>query len=529
MNGKVITLLLFTFACVVTIVALACALLLGSKTKTCGAGKPTSPLPKHDDRSLVFADLTSEELTRAVEHLKKTLNVKWVDISTAEPGSNCIYSVELQLPKKRDVLSYLDEGGKKPAREALVVVFHGGQTSPEIREYVVGPLPKPNYTKDVTLQKYNGNITYHRRPVIGSEYVQLYKHISDKEFPKATTFMEEVLGYKGPDTDYFCEMTTAPRGFKSGDRSTWFVLFFNTHGSGYFLHPVGLELLVNHRSLDVSQWSVEKVFYNGNFFDSLVQLEEQYKAKKVKVVKMDKAHSENNYAPLKPPKSTVTDIPLQYEPQGPRYSVKNNQVLFQQWSVAFGVNVNSGLRLYDIKFKGERIVYELSVQEAISVYGSNAPGGMLTRYMDGSFGIGRFVYELVRGIDCPYFATYVDTYHLFDSNKWVRNRNSICIFELNTGLPLRRHFSSLGSLYYGGLANTVLVIRSISTLGNYDYVFDFIFYQNGAIETKVHATGYISTSFYMEEGLDYGNRVGEFTLGTIHTHFINYKVDLDVG
>ncbi|XP_030077564.1 membrane primary amine oxidase [Microcaecilia unicolor] len=84
-------------------------------------------------------------------------------------------------------------------------------------------------------------------------------------------------------------------------------------------------------------------------------------------------------------------------------------------------------------------------------------------------------------------------------------------------------------MYYGGLASTVLVIRAISTLINYDYVWDFIFYQNGAIETKVHATGYISSSFFFADGLDYGSKVGEHTLGTMHTHFINYKVDLDVG
>nr|XP_054505607.1 membrane primary amine oxidase-like isoform X1 [Agelaius phoeniceus] len=66
-------------------------------------------------------------------------------------------------------------------------------------------------------------------------------------------------------------------------------------------------------------------------------------------------------------------------------------------------------------------------------------------------------------------------------------------------------------------------------MNNYDYVWDLIFYQNGALEGKVQATGYPSSSFLHGDGLRYGNRLWEHTLGTIHTHFVNYKVDLDVA
>ncbi|NP_001087039.1 amine oxidase, copper containing 2 [Xenopus laevis] len=525
MNIKfVITLLILSLA---TIVILVSVLLLGSKQKPCGHGNPASPQLKHNGQSLVFADLTPEELTEVKEYLKKKFTV--VDISKAEPNSNCIYSVVLQLPHKKDVLLYLDKGGPKPAREALAVVYFGNQEKPGVKEFVVGPLPNPSYCNDITLKKYNRPIAYYRRPVTSNEYVQVGKFVTNKEFPKAMNFLKEVLGYDGSDGDYFGILTSAPRGLKSGDRSTWFGIFYNTQGSGFYIHPTGLELLVNHKQLDMSKWSIEKVFYNGKYLENLDELEVQYKQGVLKVVKMKRPQPHEDFGSLKPTKSTVTDIPMQFEPKGHRYSVKNNQVLFQHWSIAFGINVNSGPSLYDVRFKGERIVYELSIQEAISVYGSDGPTGMVTRYMDGYFGIGRFLYQLVRGIDCPYFATYVDTHYLLDSDTYVRNKDSICIFELNTGLPLRRHSSALGSFYYGGLANTVLVVRSIATLGNYDYVFDFMFYQNGAIETKVHATGYISSSFYMEGGNNYGNRVGPHTLGTIHTHFINYKVDLDVG
>ncbi|XP_044154183.1 membrane primary amine oxidase-like isoform X1 [Bufo gargarizans] len=527
MNVKIVTALLIL--AVATILALVSVLLFVSKTKSCNSGNQKTSALKHNDQSLIFSDLTHAELDQVVAYLKKNINENLVDISKADPSSNCIYSVELLPPSKKDALLYLDKGGPKPRREAMAVVYFGSHSEPEIMEYVVGPLPNPTYKNDVTLQRYKGKLPYHRRPVIGSEYKQIRQHFLLKEYPKAKSFLKEVLGYNESDSEYFAALTSAPRGFASGERQTWFGIFLNTQGSGFFLHPTGLELLFNHKNLDYNKWSVEKVFYNGEYLQSLSELEEKFKKRQLKVVQIKKPHHKDDIASLNPPKSSVSDIPLQYEPQGARFSIKNNQVLFHHWSFAFGVNVNRGLRLYDIKFKGERIVYELSIQEAISVYGSNAPTGMSTRYMDGHFGIGRSIFQLVRGIDCPYLATFIDTHYLLDSDSPVLNKGSICIFELNTGIPLRRHFSSLGSSYYGGLANTVLIIRTIATLGNYDYVFDFMFYQNGAIESKVHATGYISTSFFMDGGKQHGNKVGPYTLGTIHTHFINYKVDLDVG
>uniref|UniRef100_A0A663MLC3 Amine oxidase n=1 Tax=Athene cunicularia TaxID=194338 RepID=A0A663MLC3_ATHCN len=56
-----------------------------------------------------------------------------------------------------------------------------------------------------------------------------------------------------------------------------------------------------------------------------------------------------------------------------------------------------------------------------------------------------------------------------------------------------------------------------------------MFHGSGAVEVRVHATGYISSSFFHGRGTNYGNRVGPHTLGTMHLHHIHYKVDLDVN
>ncbi|XP_068119103.1 amine oxidase [copper-containing] 3-like isoform X2 [Hyperolius riggenbachi] len=480
---------------------------------------------KTDNKNFVFLDLQPEEFSAVVDYLKKNLDKKLVNAADAKPTDNCIYYIDIKYPLKQKVLDYLDNGAEKPDREALAVVFFGDQEEPNITEYVVGPLPNLSYHKDITLQKYKEKLPFYRRPVIGREYVDAYNLVYKYEFSTAPNFLK-ALGFDG---DNFAALTTVPRGFSSGDRSTWFVMFLKMRESCFTVHPVGLEILLDHKSLDITKWKVIKVFYNSAYFSNMADLEKQYNAGKISVMKLKSVTPDNDIGSMRPKTHPAPGAPFQFEPAGKRYTVNDNQVTFQSWSFTFGLNVNTGLRLFDIRFNNERIVYEISTQEAIAIYGSNAPGGMITRYLDGSFGIGRFSFELVRGVDCPYLATYVDAHHLAESDISETTKNAICIFEQNAGIPLRRHYSNMHSMYYGGLSSTILIIRAVSTLINYDYVWDFIFYQNGVIEAKIHATGYISSSFYFADGKDYGSRVGEYTLGTLHTHFINYKVDMDVG
>uniref|UniRef100_A0A8B9SY12 Amine oxidase n=1 Tax=Anas platyrhynchos TaxID=8839 RepID=A0A8B9SY12_ANAPL len=522
MNVK--TALILLLLALATIFALVCVLLTrGRGPGTCQHQPPEPEVPE-DGRSLVFADLTPEELAQVVRYLRGSLGVPLVDASRAKPSDNCIASVDVQLPAKAEVLQFLDAGGARPPREALAVLYFGNQEDPNVTEYVVGPLPVPTYHRDVTVQKYGGKVPYHRRPVTGVEYVAISALIQD-ELRKAPRFLAACCASDGTD---LAVLTTAPRGFKSGDRSSWFVIFHAVEGTGYFVLPVGLEVLVEHGELDISLWYLSQVFYNGRYFSSTTKLEADFVAGLLEVIRVEKPQDATVMGSMRPRRPPGAPGPLQFEPQGPRYSIRDNRVTFQGWSIAFGMNPNTGPRLFDIHYRRERIIYELSLQEALALYGSNCPGGMSTRYLDGSFGIGRFAYELVRGVDCPYTATYVDRHYLAESDVPRTNQNSLCVFEHDAALPLRRHFSDTQSLYYGGLRKNVLVIRAVSTLINYDYVWDFMFHSNGAVEVRVHATGYISSSFFHGRGIDYGNKVGPHTLGTMHLHHIHYKVDLDI-
>lgn len=526
MNMK--TLVILLGLALATIFALVCVLLTKKdKVISCSSSElQNSPESTKLSKDEIFADLSAEEMVKVVKYLQAALGVSLVDAANAKPSDNCIYSLDVHLPRKEEVLGFLDRDTVQPSRHALAVVYFGNQSHPNVTEFTVGPLPDPSHYWDNTLSKFGKRIPYHSRPVTRREYKDIDVLIF-QEFANAPSFLKECCDFDGTN---LVTLTTVPRGFKSGDRSTWFVVLQNVTGSGFYVHPVGLEVLVNHSNLDSSLWTVAKVFYRDQYYPDLAHLEREFKYGHVKEVRGKKVQLNHDFASMKPVAAgPAPPGPFQFQPRGIRYTVTGSHVVYQAWRFAFGMNVNTGPRLFNILFDNQRIVYELSVQEAMSVYGSNSPGGMMARYMDGSFGLGKFAYELVRGVDCPYTATYVDRHYLMDSDSPKLNKNSLCIFEHDMGLPLRRHFSDTGSFYYGGLANSALVLRAVSTIVNYDYVWDFVFYQNGAIEVKVHATGYILSSFLTGHGKAFGNRVGEHALGMVHTHLMHYKVDLDVG
>ncbi|XP_024599466.1 membrane primary amine oxidase isoform X3 [Neophocaena asiaeorientalis asiaeorientalis] len=533
MNQKT-TLVLLALA-VITIFALVCVLLAGrggdggehSLPPFCPSVSPSAQPWTHPGQSRLFADLSREELTAVMSFLTQKLGPGLVDAAQAQPSDNCVFSVELELPPKAAALAHLDRGSPPPAREALAIVFFGGQPQPNVTELLVGPLPHPSYLRDVTVERHGGPLPYHRRPVLMREYLDIDQMIFNTELSQAAGLLHHCCFYKHQGGN-LVTMTTAPRGLQSEDRATWFGLYYNISGAGFFLHPIGLELLVDHKALDPARWTIQKVFFQGRYYESLAHLEEQFEAGLVNVVVIPDNGTGGSWS-LKSKAPPGPAPPLQFHPQGPRFSVQGSRVASSLWTFSFGLGAFSGPRIFDIRFQGERLAYEISLQEALAVYGGNSPAAMLTHYMDGSFGMGKYSTPLTRGVDCPYLATYVDWHFLLESQAPKTLPDAFCVFEQNQGLPLRRHHSDFHSHYFGGLVETVLVFRSVSTLLNYDYVWDMVFHPNGAIEVKFHATGYISSAFLFGAARRYGNQVGKHTLGTVHTHSAHYKVDLDVG
>ncbi|KAJ7322162.1 hypothetical protein JRQ81_018449 [Phrynocephalus forsythii] len=494
----------------------------------------SSPLPPSQERASIFSDLTPAE-HRAVRDFLVGRPELGLQPGEGAQGlaRNSLLLVELLAPKKSQALGYLDAAGRRPRRRARAVVLFGAEPQPNITEYVVGPLPRPS-----AYRPYGRAAPYAARPMTKLEYRLLYRRLEEFLRPLGPLLQEATAGFGFEQCRDRCLTFTdvAPRGLASGERRTWLML--QRFVEGFFLHPVGLELLVDHRELDPARWRVEKVWYNGQYFGSPAELAERYAKGAVAAVRLP-GHPEESLFSTYVPRGRFTSGPPTdahgakvCEPQGRRYSLRGNLLAYSGWSLAFRLRTSTGLQLFDVRFNGERVAYELSVQEAVAFYGGSSPAAMQTKYIDVGWGMGSVTHELAPGVDCPEGATFLDAHHQYDAPGPVRYRRALCVFEWPTGVPLRRHFDSNfdgGYHFYGGLEGHALVLRTTSTVYNYDYIWDVLLYPNGVLETKVHATGYVHASFYTPDGIRYGSRLQTHVLGNVHTHLVHYKVDLDVA
>lgn len=100
-----------------------------------------------------------------------------------------------------------------------------------------------------------------------------------------------------------------------------------------------------------------------------------------------------------------------------------------------------------------------------------------TAYMDRHYGMGPSLSKLIPGYDCPYHATYLDSDFTTDL-KATTMKKSICVFETDIGTPITRHYEPTTAENKGGYLQATkgskLVVRQIATVGNYDYLWDYV-------------------------------------------------------
>ena len=197
------------------------------------------------------------------------------------------------------------------------------------------------------------------------------------------------------------------------------------------------------------------------------------------------------------------------------------------FSFYLGFTRDRGLDLHNIKYNGERIIYELGFQEALAHYAAASdPFQASNAYLDSEFGMGQTSWQLVSGFDCPAYATYLNSSYYAGETTHVHPSN-ICMFEFDTNHPIQRHTTPV---YVSVTKNIAFILRTSSTVGNYDYLFDYEFYLDGSIHVTVRASGYIQSSFWATDAPpEDGFHIHDHLIGSMHEHVINYKVDFDVA
>ncbi|KAI6922463.1 putative membrane copper amine oxidase, partial [Hortaea werneckii] len=217
--------------------------------------------------------------------------------------------------------------------------------------------------------------------------------------------------------------------------------------------------------------------------------------------------------------------PVAVTPAGARYSVDHEEQYVEWMGFSFYLSFSrdTGLSLFDIRHKGQRILYELGLQEALAHYAGNDPVQSGTSYLDTYYGFGPYALQLVPGYDCPSYATYMNTSYYVGETTHT-HINSVCFFEFDADYPMQRHSTSS---YVANTKNVYFSVRSVSTVGNYDYMFTYSFHMDGSIHVEVRASGYIQSAYYAHNA-DYGYHIHDYLSGSMHDHVLNYKADFDI-
>jgi primary-amine oxidase len=271
-------------------------------------------------------------------------------------------------------------------------------------------------------------------------------------------------------------------------------------------------------------------YYNNILYDSIYDLKEAMKSPGFEICPLNRDGNWTDTVDLtkgdpgrqKPP-------PLMVQPQGSRFSVDKQQNFFSWMGFEFFISTSAdtGVTLHDIRFNGDSVIYELGLQEALSHYAGDDPAQGGLEFLDTVFLMGLRTFELVPGYDCPAYATFLST-TFNQQGSSITIPNSICIFEYTADYPLQRHTADS---QVSVSRNTYLVVRSVSTVGNYDYTIEYIFYLDGSIEVKYRASGYIFGAFWPSKGEkknEYGYRIQDAVVTSMHDHVLNFKADLDV-
>lgn len=315
-----------------------------------------------------------------------------------------------------------------------------------------------------------------------------------------------------------------------GTQTVWATLL-GSPSSGFdtiSLLPLGVFIRLDVTSRKWQDWKITGWYYHGIMYKSTEDLRTAISSpafqKPLPNVDGSWTSTDRQGDPLPLDEST----PPITESQGEKRFTVDDEESYVSWmdfSFFISTSTDQGLSLFDIQYKGKRIIYELALQEALAHYAGSDPVQSETLYYDSQGGMGRTIVSLIKGYDCPTYGTYLNATWT-DASRVNTVPNAICLFEHDANFPIRRHFA-IAQQYTSVAKNIVFTLRWISTVGNYDYLFDYNFFYDGSMEILVRASGYISAAYYADNE-DYGFKIHDALSGSLHDHVMTFKADFDV-
>ncbi|KAF8176144.1 amine oxidase catalytic domain-containing protein [Mycena galopus ATCC 62051] len=517
----------------------------------------TSAIPTTAPRHNVWKNFDVEEAAAIREWLwsykdQGEIGFNFTEGMAATDLDNSIVLIENFPPPKGEVLGYLDGEGVFPQRFAKVILALGHVSPPTFGQYLLGPLPsviskltlgatavelkplKHIYTSpDVpyTARMWALNGTY---PETFLRELMTPLHNATQDLLGGVVWRQSIGGERNAilEPELLFGIAT-PLSYDGSFRRMWIQLKRNAPGS--FLMALDMYFYVDFTSMDPTEWYLLRMVYNRQVFATTEDFLAAYLNGTLKrSSRPDTPEGDEKSWAGRQRRGLKRDLderagPRQVSFNGPRYRVdKDNQwVTWMGWSFYLSFARDMGMSLWDVRFRGERILYEVSPQEALAVYSGSDPHQGSTVFLDGGFGMGTATRALIIGYDCPHEALLLPG--ITHSNiGTLLQQDAICVFERDSGKPLSRHTGYMkGEM--GAIKGYELVVRTISTVGNYDYLFDYTFQLDGTLEVRISASGYLQGAWWDDAEMSYGTKIRDTYMGSIHDHVINYKFDFDIA
>jgi len=309
------------------------------------------------------------------------------------------------------------------------------------------------------------------------------------------------------------------------------------YGAGYFATPEeqGRRLLRVHCADMHGVWD-----FDGRPIEGLTVMWDENEKKVLRVidsgaVPVPQAPANFDIASVGALREVPTPITV-LQPMGPSFRVEGQTVNWQKWNFHFRIDRRVGLVVSNVRYldagKPRSILYEGSLSEMFVPYMDPDMAWYGRTFFDaGEFADG-FSSSLDPGGDCPDNAVYFDqVYANYKGIPQMRPR-AACLFEQSSGIAWRHE----GNVVESRRARD-LVLRTIGTFGNYDYVFDWTFRQDGTIRVRLGATGLdevkgVKSRTSADDPAvpedTYGRFIAENTVGVDHDHYFSFRLDLDV-
>jgi primary-amine oxidase len=249
------------------------------------------------------------------------------------------------------------------------------------------------------------------------------------------------------------------------------------------------------------------------------------------------------------------DVPgplLMQQPLGPGFRLNGQTVQWQNWSFHFRIDPRVGTVVSLVRYtdggRERPVLHQGLLSEIFVPYMDPDEGWYFVNFLDLGEGPSGVATPLERGTDCPDHASYFDAIFADERGIPQRRRSAACLFERETGDMAWRHSRGPGEI--DSRVRRDLVLRQIATIGNYDYLVDWVFQQDGAIKVVAGATGQVNVKAVSPRTVEttaeasmgsngdnrsaperpdaYGRFVASNTVAVNHDHFLSFRLDMDV-